>query len=100
MEAGMRRRSPIRMLVTKQNELILPFSTTSSFHRQGVIFSEVSTPSGVKLVQLLLNQEKQPTILKQKDPIIFGVEVKRGTLRLGTPICALDEGVTFYYIFF
>jgi len=31
-------------------------------------------------------------VFARKDPIIFGVEVKRGTLRLGTPICALDEG--------
>ena len=38
-------------------------------------------------------------VFARKDPIIFGVEVKRGTLRLGTPICALDEGVTFDYNF-
>jgi len=51
---------PIRMLVTKQNQLIIPISSSGTgFPRQGVILSEVSTPSGVKLVQLLLNQERR-----------------------------------------
>merc|ERR1719336_1812850 len=31
-------------------------------------------------------------IFARKDPIIFGVEIIRGSLRLNTPICALDEG--------
>eukprot|EP00492_Amphilonche_elongata_P001171 TRINITY_DN1708_c0_g1_i1.p1 TRINITY_DN1708_c0_g1~~TRINITY_DN1708_c0_g1_i1.p1 ORF type:complete len:326 (-),score=106.02 TRINITY_DN1708_c0_g1_i1:2-979(-) len=30
-------------------------------------------------------------VFARKDPIIFGVEILRGSLRLNTPICALDE---------
>ena len=59
MEIKVEQSSSVRMLVTKQHELILPISRgLSNLQRQGVIFSEVSTPSGVKLVQLMLNQEK------------------------------------------
>ena len=46
------------MLVSKQKQILIPTSqAASTLQRQGVIFSEVSTPSGVKLVQLIIKQE-------------------------------------------
>jgi len=54
-----RRSFPLRMLLSKQKDSVSPGQLAPSVHRQGIILSKVATPSGFKLVQLLLNQERE-----------------------------------------
>lgn len=59
---------------------------------------ERKTEEGAKAVFPCILEMVKGAVFHVKDPIVIGVTVKAGILRIGTPLCIPDKGVSFLFI--